>query len=612
MVKRQLEDDGTQPALKSARSTSTSTAHNHAISPAAYQQQQPPPFSRSTNADPSTSSTSTRIPASSKSRELRHKIYRNQLAILNYQCYLLSQKLLSSPSSISDSGSYLSLIADYTRQACRLKSKYCKVYGDVAVFGDGDCGQLGCGQGVSSARSPRIVAGLRGMDVGSVSAGGLHTLALTEKGCVYSFGCNDEGAVGAKVEDEGYQPVKVEGFVPSAFGPNGVGNHPQITSFESRKAKLGEANIVQIVAGETTSLALSEEGDVYMWGSYRDSEGRKFRHIPPPDDNRDFTGRKDMQTLEEDEKEEWYLPPRGNQDWPMHLCLSQKATDISAGDGWAAAIFADETMVTWGIGTHGEMGRKVPTLDKTTSNQVILEEFLTPKPPVWNEVGSSVHRRKVTGISCGAYHLLVLAKETGAGMSVYSCGLNQYGQLGLGDVDTRFELTKIEYLEDRNIAKIEAGYHFSCFVNSTGKELYSCGRSDYGQLGISLKQPDSGSFESTPVRVPLVYDIDSTIVSDPKGNCIIESEIVEEDQPEIEQISCGSTHVLVLTKEGDVYSWGFGESGACGQGKSDSDVLRPKKLVTKVENAQGAKCGVKFVSGGGQHSAVVVATASKE
>jgi hypothetical protein len=40
--------------------------------------------------------------------------------------------------------------------------------------------------------------------------------------------------------------------------------------------------------------------------------------------------------------------------------------------------------------------------------------------------------------------------------------------------------------------------------------------------------------------------------------------------------------------------------------------LRPKKLVTKVENAQGAKCGVKFVSGGGQHSAVVVATASKE
>jgi alpha-tubulin suppressor-like RCC1 family protein len=109
-----------------------------------------------------------------------------------------------------------------------------------------------------------------------------------------------------------------------------------------------------------------------------------------------------------------------------------------------------------------------------------------------------------------------------------------------------------------------------------------------------------------------VYTIDSSRVPDPKGNCIIESEIVENDQPAIEQISCGSTHVLVLTKDGDVYSWGFGESGACGQGKCDSDVLRPKKLVSKLKNAQGAKYGVKFVSGGGQHSDVVIATKSRD
>ena len=144
-------------------------------------------------------------------------------------------------------------------------------------------------------------------------------------------------------------------------------------------------------------------------------------------------------------------------------------------------------------------------------------------------------------------------------------------------------------------------------MNNTGKELYCCGRRDYGQLGISLKQPDSGSYEFTPIRVPLVYTIDSSTVSDPKGNCIVEGDIVEHDQPVIEQISCGSTHVLVLTEEGDVYSWGFGESGACGHGNSDKDVFRPKKLVTKLENTQG----VKFISGGGQHSAVVVATKSK-
>ena len=155
---------------------------------------------------------------------------------------------------------------------------------------------------------------------------------------------------------------------------------------------------------------------------------------------------------------------------------------------------------------------------------------------------------------------------------------------------------------------MEAGFHFSCFVSNTGKELYCCGRSDYGQLGISLKQPDSGSFETTPVRVPLVHTIDISKVSDPKGNCIIEDDIIEKDQPVIEQISCGSTHVLVLTKDGEVYSWGFGESGACGQGKNDSDVLRPKVLA--LENVKDM-LEIKLVSGGGQHSAFVVETVSK-
>lgn len=104
-----------------------------------------------------------------------------------------------------------------------------------------------------------------------------------------------------------------------------------------------------------------------------------------------------------------------------------------------------------------------------------------------------------------------------------------------------------------------------------------------------------------------MYTIDSSEVKDPKTNCINESKIVEEDQPEIEQISCGSTHVLVVTKDGDVYSWGFGESGACGHGKCDKDVLRPKKLVIT-----GGKHRIKFVSGGGQHSAAVVVTKSRD
>ena len=162
-----------------------------------------------------------------------------------------------------------------------------------------------------------------------------------------------------------------------------------------------------------------------------------------------------------------------------------------------------------------------------------------------------------------------------------------------------------------DITKVEGGYQFSSFLDSTGKELYTCGRGDYGQLGITMEQPDPGYLENLPCRVPLVYNPSGT-VSNPKENSIKVEDIVEEDQPEIEQISCGSTHMLILTKEGDAYSWGFGSQGATGQGNSDEDILMPKKLSSKIKNAQGVATQYKmqYVSGGGQHSAAIVSTRS--
>ena len=130
--------------------------------------------------------------------------------------------------------------------------------------------------------------------------------------------------------------------------------------------------------------------------------------------------------------------------------------------------------------------------------------------------------------------------------------MNNYGQLGHGDITNRDKLTKIQHFVGRDIVKVEGGMHFSCFVDNSSKELYECGRGEYGNLGITLEQPDAGYCETLPVRVPLAHepDIKSIIERniDRKANCIIAEDIVETDQPEIEQISCGSTHVLVLAK----------------------------------------------------------------
>jgi regulator of chromosome condensation len=561
-----------------------------------------------------------------RGRVVRQRQYADGMLLLNYKTYQWARSLLSNPDGIADDSFYGGVVENYLHCSSELRRRFDRDYGDVMVFGNGECGQLGCGEAVTESRVPRILLGLRGAKIDMIACGGLHTLALMEDGTVYSWGCNDEGSLGWRTTDEeggsnGDSPNKVLGFVPSEYGPNGrTGDLIEeggstVVPFSRRR----EAVISQVAAGDTQSVALSSAGDVYFWGTYKDTEGRKFRCVPPPDDDRAPTGYKDMAMLEEDDVPEWYHPPRGNQDWPCHVAdMPGKAKDVSAGAAYNAALLEDGTIVTWGTGQMGELGRPVPVLDKNTPNDVIIKDFLTPKQPVWDV---PTLKRTVVTLSCGGYHLLVVTKEGGGGnLEVYSSGLNNYGQLGHGDHGgdvNRSVLTKIQSLSGKDITKVAGGMQFSCFIDKTSKELYGCGRGDYGTLGCSLEQPDAGFCIDLPIRIPLVHEPDAQAISDRninrKENCIILEDIIEADQPEIKQISCGSIHVLVLTEDGDAYSWGFGESGACGQGRSDQDVFRPTRLVPRLGNrgdASSAACKIQYVSGGGQHSSAIVKTGS--
>ncbi len=69
-------------------------------------------------------------------------------------------------------------------------------------------------------------------------AGGMHSACLTSDGVVYTFGCNDEFALGRDNEDE------------------------------VDKVELNE-KIIQISAGDSHTAALGESGAVYAWGTFR-------------------------------------------------------------------------------------------------------------------------------------------------------------------------------------------------------------------------------------------------------------------------------------------------------------------------------------------------------
>lgn len=114
---------------------------------------------------------------------------------------------------------------------------------NVYVFGSGDCGQLGMGEDVDLQKRPTLHPYFVDKNIISVAGGGLHTLALSSSGQVYSWGCNDEKALGHHHGAPEFQVAPVHG--------------------------LEGLHVVQVAAGDSISAALTADGRVYTWGTFR-------------------------------------------------------------------------------------------------------------------------------------------------------------------------------------------------------------------------------------------------------------------------------------------------------------------------------------------------------
>ena len=176
----------------------------------------------------------------------------------------------------------------------------------------------------------------------------------------------------------------------------------------------------------------------------------------------------------------------------------------------------------------------------------------------------------ITQIVCGFNHSLFLTTEG----RVYSCGLNNKGQLGLNStVSQKKTPTLIEtyaynggslnYNRIR-ITQIASGVLHSLFLNSDG-HVYSCGYNFYGQLGIGTSR--SGSDKNTPTLIETYAYNGGSL-----GYRMIA----------ITQIACGAYNSLFLTSEGYVFSCGYNYFGQLGIGTRgwDSDINTPKLIET--------------------------------
>lgn len=140
---------------------------------------------------------------------------------------------------------------------------------DIFVFGDGSCGQLGLGsktvngQSPMEAMRPRLNKLLSPKDVGVVqfACGGMHAVALTRDNKILTWGVNDLMALGraTNVEEDDDDELNPAESTPGPVDASGL-----------------EPNIrwAQVAASDNASFALTDDGHVYGWGTFRVNKNR--------------------------------------------------------------------------------------------------------------------------------------------------------------------------------------------------------------------------------------------------------------------------------------------------------------------------------------------------
>lgn len=143
---------------------------------------------------------------------------------------------------------------------------------------------------------------------------------------------------------------------------------------------------------------------------------------------------------------------------------------------------------------------------------------------------------KIVAISTGKDHCLCLNDKG----EVFAFGRGEFGRLGTAGSGNEKVPVKLSALEGVNVRRIFSGSSFNAAVTTDGS-VYTWGRNDAGQLGLGVGLTfDTHSMESVPTRVEFDY----------------ESTDGEEEQVNVSEIACGHRHMVALTAEGRVFTWG--------------------------------------------------------
>ncbi|CAF9937195.1 MAG: hypothetical protein ALECFALPRED_007136 [Alectoria fallacina] len=406
---------------------------------------------------------------------------------------------------------------------------------NVYVFGSGDSGVLGLGPKCSTddVTRPRLNANLSTSSVGvvQVATGGMHCVALTNDNKILTWGVNDHGALGRDTEwSGGWVDMQGEGtrdqdqdsdseneLNPKESTPIAIDNScfPTDTVF------------TQVAAGDNATFALTDQGLVYGWGTFKTSDGALHFSADTAVQNR-----------------------------PALIAGLRNITKVAAGSNHALALDQKGRVFAWGFGEQCQLGRRI--------NARFNKSGLVP--------ASIGLRKDVIDIGAGADHSFAIHQNG----TVYGWGANNYCQTGIDERDGE-DFANILHPQSVNslnghgrVTSISGGNHHSIAVMEGG-ECLTWGRLDTGALGFSVDNLPENDITRDANEKPRIL---MTATQVPGINAV--------------HAAAGSDHCVAVTREGKAYSWGFGVSGQLGLGSTDdvglatlieNKAVKEKKLV---------------------------------
>ena len=236
--------------------------------------------------------------------------------------------------------------------------------------------------------------------------------------------------------------------------------------------------------------------------------------------------------------------------------MSYRIVSVSACETHSACITNDHTLFTFGTGAHGQLG-------------LGRRNAVAPLPT------RVVQLKDVAQCTLGAAH--TVARTVGG--RVWAFGSGWYGRLGTGRIENEFEPCLIlGDLAERFVSFVAAGAEHTLAI--ADGDLYVWGR-DEGRLGLG-ETHDERAVKLSPVRNDYIARMGSVI----------------------SRASAGETHSLILTKNGEILSFGTSERRfMLGHGRRQSSQTEGSSSVSIATKKSKAKSTdeIEFSSVAAQH-----------